>query len=364
MVEPLRLDAYLNKIYFDPAHAASFAGPRKLYHAVKKQGYSPTFSFIKQWVQDQEAFSIHKPVRRKFPRNKIVVADRDSQWDADLADMQDVKNDNDNVAYLLVIIDLFSRFAWVRPIKTKSAKDVKAAFQSVLSGNRKAIKLRTDQGKEFNNHVLKKYLKDQGVHYFTTQNEGKANYAERLIKTIKSKIIKYLTHNNTRRYIDRLPEFVQSYNNSIHRSIGMAPAKVTKKIAKTLWWKQYKPKAAMTVIPYKFRVGNVVRISFLKTTFTREYDQRWTGELFIVTRRYRVQGIPHYQLNDYAGEDIKGSFYNEELQKVDIDSNSAFKVENILKRRTRKGKQEVLVKWLRWPDKYNSWEPAENVKNL
>lgn len=358
MVEPLRLGDYLNKIYFDPEHPASFAGPRKVYQTVKKVGYTPTFSFIKQWVQDQDAYSIHKPVRYKFPRNRIVVADRDSQWDADLADMQDIKSDNDGVAYLLVVIDLFSHYAWVHPIKTKSAKDIKAAFQVILNGNRKPKQLRTDQGKEFDNHTLNKYLKDLGIKYFTTL--GKANYAERLIKTIKSKIFKYLTHNNTRRYIDQLQDFVTSYNNSVHRSIGMVPSNVTKKVAKTLWWKQYKPRRPLTNKAYQFRVGNRVRISFLKTVFAREYHQRWTGELFIVTHRYRVQGIPHYNLKDYAGEEIKGSFYTEELQKVDVDP--TFKVEKILKRRTRKGRKEVLVKWLRWPDQYNSWELASTAQ--
>ena len=151
-------------------------------------------------MKDQEAYSLHKPVRYKFPRNKIVVSGRDVQWDADLADMQDVKEANDGVAYLLVVIDLFSRYAWVRPLKTKSAKDVKVAFESIFEGTtRKPQKLRTDQGKEFNNHVLKKYLEDTGIKYFTSQNEGKANYSERLIKTIKGKIIRFLTHTNRRR---------------------------------------------------------------------------------------------------------------------------------------------------------------------
>ena len=358
----MELEQYLSKIYFDPAHPVSYGGPRKVYNAVKKVGYTPTFSFIKQWVQDQEAFSIHKAVRYKFPRNKIVVADRDSQWDADLADMQDIKDDNDGVSYLLVVIDLFSRYAWVRPVKSKSAKEVKEAFQDIFEQGRKPGKLRTDQGKEFNNRILNHYLNDQGVQYFTTQNEGKANYAERLIKTLKSKIIKYLTHNNTRRYIDKLQDFVQSYNNSVHRSIGMAPSKVTKKVAKTLWWKQYKPKNKTNKLKYKFRKDDLVRISFLKGTFAREYDQRWTGELFIVIQRYRLQGIPHYKLKDYSGEEIKGSFYNEELQKVNVEN--TFKVETILKRRTRKGVKEVLVKWLRWPKKYNSWEPEANLKDL
>jgi len=221
------LDQYLTKIYFDPKHPASYSGPRKVYQLVKKVGYNPTYKFIKEWIQDQEAYSIHKPARYTFPRQRIVPTDRDNQWDADLMDMQDLKEDNDGVAYLLVVIDLLSRYAWLRPLKSKSASEVKTAFEDIFSGGRKPEKLRTDKGKEFVNNTLKKYLKDQDIDYFTTQNEGKANYAERLIKTIKNKIIRFITHNNTRRYIDKLQDMVDSYNHTVHRSIGMQPAKVT-----------------------------------------------------------------------------------------------------------------------------------------
>ena len=358
------LEQYLNEIYFDPKHPASYSGPRKVYLQVKRAGYNPTYQFIKEWLQDQETYSIHKPVRYKFPRTRIIPTDRDNQWDADLADMQDIKEDNDGISYLLVVIDLLSRYAWVRALKTKSAREVKAAFEIIFKSGRKPEKLRTDQGKEFNNHILKKYLKDQNIKYFTSQNEGKANYSERLIKTLKNKIIRWLTHNNTRRYIDKLEDIVKSYNNSTHRSIGMAPADVTKQIAKSNWWKWYKPEKPVKVRAYRFRVGDIVRISFLKNTFSREYDQHWSGELFSITRRYRSQGIPLYTLKDYSGEEIKGTFYTEQLQKVHIEPNQVFKVERILKRRNRKGKKEVLVKWLRWPEKYNTWEPEENLKNL
>ena len=358
------LGQYLNKIYFDPSHPASYSGPQKVYQTVKKAGFNPTYKFIKQWLQDREAYSIHKPVRYTFPRQRIIPTDRDNQWDADLTDMQDIKEDNDGVSFLLVVIDLLSRFAWVRPLKTKSAREVKDAFEDIFRGGRKPEKLRTDKGKEFVNNTLKKYLKDQGVKYFTSQNEGKANYAERLIQTLKSKIIRYITHNNTRRYIDQLQDFVHSYNHTVHRSLKIAPAKVTKKKAKTLWWRLYRPKQPVKIRSYKFNVGNTVRISFLKNIFTRAYDQRWAGELFTITERYRVQGIPQYKLKDYSGEPIQGAFYNEELQKVDVEPGHTFKIEKILKRRTRKGKKEVLVKWLRWPDKYNSWEPEENIADL
>ena len=358
------LGEHLNKIYFDPSHPASFGGPRKLYTAVKNDKYNPTFSFIQQWVQNQEAYSIHKPARHKFPRNRVVVTGRDDTWDVDLMDMVDINADNDGIKYLLVVIDIYSKYLWVRPLKNKTAKEIKMAMEDILNINKKTKKIRSDKGKEFDNSLLKTFLKDKGIYYYVTQNEGKANYAERVIKTLKNKIIRYLTHNNTRRYIPVLQDFVTSYNNTVHRTLGMKPSQMTKKVARASWWKIYKPKAVYKVKPYKFRIGDTVRISFLRGKFDKEYDQKFSGELFTVTKRYRRSGIPVYHLKDYHDEPIIGSFYTQQLQKVVMDPAQTWKVEKVLKRRTRKGVKEVFIKWLRWPDRFNSWIPAADLQDL
>lgn len=353
------MQEYLREFYFDPNHPSSFSGPRKVYRELKKAGYKPTYKSIEEWVSNAEAFSLNRPARKKFLRQRIIVTDIDAQWDIDLTDMKHWSEFNDGVTFILVAIDILSRYAWLRALKTKQAKEVKEVIASIFAEGRKPGKLRSDKGTEFNNKILKKYLKDHNVHYFTTQNEGKANYSERCIKTIKSKIIRYMTHNNTRRYVDKLQDFVNSYNNTFHRSIGMPPAKLTKEVAKNIWWKLYKPKNTLKHRSYKYKVGDIVRISFLKNTFSREYDERWSGELFSIVHRYRSQGIPLYKLKDYGGEEIKGSFYTQEIQKV--DPGEVFKVEKVLKRRTKNGEKQVLIKWLRWPDKYNSWEPESSI---
>ena len=88
----------------------------------------------------------------------------------------------------------------------------------------------SDEGTEFIGQKVQRVFKNFGVHHFVTQNEVKANYAERAIKTIKGKIYKFFTHKQTHHYIDILQDVTGAYNNSVHRSIGMAPAKVTEKI--------------------------------------------------------------------------------------------------------------------------------------
>ena len=111
---------------------------------------------------------------------------------------------------------------------------------------------------------------------------------------------------------------------------------------------------------YKFEIGDYVRISHTKKAFSREYDQRWTGELFKVVDRCWKQEHPTYTLHDYAGDTVEGTFYEEELQKVI----PFYSVEKVLKRRQRRGHpKEVLARWLHWPPKYDSWIPESHLRD-
>ncbi len=213
---------------------------------------------------------------------------------------------------------------------------------------------------------MKKYLKDTGIDHFVTQNETKANYAERVIKTIKHKIYRYILKNNSYRYVDALPDIVTSYNNTNHRSLGTTPSSVTKNNESESRLRQYlirRPSEAKPIHKMKYNVGDIVRISHVRGVFDREYSQKWTGELFKVKSRYLRQNIPVYKLDDWEGESVLGTFYEQELQSVRVDENTTFRIDKILKRRKRGNLKEVLVRWLHWPEKYDSWIPEIDVKD-
>ena len=114
---------------------------------------------------------------------------------------------------------------------------------------------------------------------------------------------------------------------------------------------------------YKFKIGEQVKLSFLKRPFERAYDQTFTGEVFHVTERMMKQGIPVYTLKDYNNGPILGYFYEGEMQKAFVNEDTVYKIENILKSRKRRGRKEVLVKWLGWPSKFNSWILESQVKD-
>ena len=213
------LNRFLSRVYVSPKHAASFSGLDKLYRMAKNQFPSVTRKEIQKWAENNLSYSLHKPSRRTFKRNKVYAPEIDSLWEADLAFVQDVAKENDGVNYLLVIIDVLSKYVWVRAMKN--------AFDSILSEGRKPEKLRTDKGTEIVNESFQQYLKKKGIQFYTANNEPKASVVERVNRTLKSKLYRYFTAVNSLRYIDVLQDLVDSYNNTYHRSIGRAPATVS-----------------------------------------------------------------------------------------------------------------------------------------
>ena len=114
--------------------------------------------------------------------------------DADLADMQLISKFNEAFSFLLCVVDIFCKYAWVVPLKDKKGITITNAFQKILKeSNRKTNKIWVDKGSEFYNSSFKKWLKDNDIEMYSIHNEGKSVVAERFIRTLKNKIYKYMT---------------------------------------------------------------------------------------------------------------------------------------------------------------------------
>ena len=140
------------------------------------------------------ANELHKPIIGKFNKRKVYSSFKDNIWGVDLADMQLLSKFNKGIKYLLCIIDLFSKYAFVVPLKDKKGISIVNAFQSILNKSKKKTKkIWVDKGSEFFNASFKKWLQDNDIVMYSTNNEGKSVVAERFIRTLKSKIYKYMT---------------------------------------------------------------------------------------------------------------------------------------------------------------------------
>ena len=113
---------------------------------------------------------------------------RDNIWGLELADMQSLSKYNKGIKYLLCTIDLFSKHAWVIPLKDKKGTSIVNAFQKIILERRKPNKIWVDQGSEFYNQSFKKLLKINNIEMYSTFNERKSVVVERFIRTLKNKI--------------------------------------------------------------------------------------------------------------------------------------------------------------------------------
>lgn len=301
------------------------------------------------------------------------------QWGADLASVSNIAKYNDGVNYLLLVIDVFSKYLFVKPLKSKRAKEIVEAFDSILQEGGEAHYLHIlyfDKGSEFNNRLFKSYLQKRDIKCFTTQNENiKVSPVERVIRTFRNKMHKLFQSKRSYRYLEQLDDITKSYNTTPHNSLPdhMSPADVNEENEAKVWdymyntynkssnrtYQQYKSQSR-----FKYKVGDLVRLAYNKYTFQRDYQQKWTSEIFKITERSLDQGLPIYKVADFLDENIAGSFYEQEIQRVNKSQNALWIVEKILKRRKRSGIEEYLVKYEGWPDKFNSWVRKDDIYDI
>ena len=175
---------------------------------------------------EQLAKELHKLIIKKFKKRKVCSSFRDNISVVDLADMQLISKFNTGVRYFC-IIDMFSKYVWVVPLKDKKDETTFNAFQKVLDkSDRKTNKIWVDKGSEFSNSPFKKWLNGNDIEMYSTHNEGKYVVAERFIITLKSKIFKYMTSVLKNVYIDKLDDIVNEYNNTYHRTIKTKPVHI------------------------------------------------------------------------------------------------------------------------------------------
>lgn len=354
--------ALLSKVYYDPSHPASFSTVNKLWEAVKKKVPK---SEVLQWLQAQDAYTLHKTVKKRFKRNKFYVDNIDDLWQADLNDMQSLKKYNDGYNYLLTVIDVFSKHAWVRPLRKKTGTDVSKAFENIFQeSKRKPVHLETDKGREFLNKPFQEFLKSNNVGFYHSNNPDiKASIVERFNRTLKTKMWRLFTSKSTYQYLDQLPLLIQGYNSSFHRSIGMAPRQVNASNVLQVWNNLYNRSNILPIAKPKFVIGDSVRITREKMIFLKGYESNWSEELFRITKVIRRHPIV-YTIADWNGEMIEGTFYEHELQRVRVGENTLFKIDKILESRGSGTRREVKVKWRGYPDSYNSWIAASQVRSL
>ena len=225
--------------------------------------------------------------------------------------MQSLSKKNKGIKYLLCAIDLYSKYAFVVPLKYKKGISVTNGFNKIIKQSvTKPKKIRVDQGSEFYNNDFKKWLSSNDISMYSTYNEGKSVVAERFIRTLKNKLYKHMTASGKNVYYNVLHDVVSEYNNTKHNTIKMKPKDVGYN-NKRVYIDEHNEKSAT------YNVGDRVRISKFKNIFAKGYTPNWSKEIFIVNKINDTAPYT-YNLKDLNDEEIVGSFYDRELQKTKL----------------------------------------------
>jgi hypothetical protein len=359
------MESLLKGVYYNLGSPGVYSGINNVYREVKKLDPLIKLSDVKDFLLKQDTYTLHRGIRRNFKRKKTVACGIDTDWQADICDMQSLKKHNKGYAYILTVIDVLSKFAWAEPVKDKSPATVAKAFKKILdTSGRHPWRLYTDKGWEFRGKPFQDLLDKYNVQYLSTESPDiKASVAERFNRTLKSKLWKHFTTKKTFCFLDCLQDIVSSYNNSFHSSIKRRPVDVSQsnetEVRRVLYGGPVQLRARSPV-KFQFNIGDTVRIAKYKGVFEKGYLPNFTEEVFTIKNRIGSQP-PTYKIEDFGKEEISGVFYEPELVKV-VKTDEIYKIETVLKKRKRKGQTELLVKWLGYPDKFNQWIKESDLR--
>lgn len=302
----------LLQIYENPSHPAGLSNPKKLYDAVKRNNIS--FRVVNSFLETQDSYTKHKAPKYQYKRRPVTSPTINFRFQADLMVMDKIYRQNSFYKYILVVIDVLSRFAWAFPLKTKKASEVAEAFDKLFS-KVKPKYVQNDFGTEFYGQDVQRIFKKHGVEMYSTYSNVKASVVERFIRTLRQKINHFMVHNQTKRYIDHLQTIIDSYNHTKHSRTKLIPAETTLDNQMEAWHNSFDKQLSRKRI-IKFKLNDYVRILVKKKLFTKGRAQTFSNTIYQVAEIVNSNPVT-YKLKDSQGI-VMGSFYNEELCKVSI----------------------------------------------
>jgi hypothetical protein len=302
----------MEEAYYNPSHPGSFGGVQRLYKSIKKTKLQKVRAFL----ESQAAYSKHKQRYGAFPRRKVTSPYKDYLWQADLVFVLKHKKQNKGFAYILTAIDVLSRYGFAIPVKDKSANEMIRAFSEIFRTGRKPKYIQTDSGKEFFNKKFHSFLNDHGIGHYHNYSDLKACVVERFNRTIMTRLSKYFTFKQSTKYLEVLPEIVESYNASVHRSIGISPKDVSIENEMEVWEKSNKDLYTKTFRKPKLKLHDKVRLCKNRGAFVKGFAPSYTSEIFEISEVMNNSVPVTFRVRDVNNETISGIFYEQELGKV------------------------------------------------
>ena len=321
------------------------------YSAIKSK---KTLGLGNNFTMEDLSEELNKSVINKFERKKIIINHIDEIHSCDLVDMIKYSRVNRGYKYIFTNIDIFSKYAFAFPIKSKTIKDIKPCFQKIFK-ERKPLYIWSDQESSFFSKEMLKFFEDNNVKIYHTHSNLKAVVIERFNRSLRELMMKSFVKNNDTIWFNILPKLIKKYNDRYHHTIRMKPIDVNKTNEKHIKNTIYNYNVT-TKIP-KFKINDLVRISLKRRELFDKPSAniKWSEELFKIYKIIKSNVIT-YQLKDMNDEIIKGIFYEKELQKT-RNTSDEYIIEKVLKT----NKNKIYVKFRGYPNKFNSWIDKNSV---
>lgn len=285
-----------------------YPGYSKLYSVAKEHGY--TSEQVKKFLSKIEVQQLHKRKTQRKKYSKIISLILNDQWQMDLVDMSNYSKFNKGIHYLLTIVDVFSRFAYVLPLKSKTQDEIFNSLQELFKKVTPNI-IFSDNGSEFINKKVQKLFQEYKIKHFTFDpgNHNSLGIIERFNQTFKNIIYKHFTAKNTNKYIDDLNKYVKAYNNRIHDTLGMSPNNASKKPDLT---RDIQMQLAKHNQLENIPDDTKVRIPIETNIFgNRSFVQKWSNEIYTTVKSGKL-----YKVKDNEGNVINKKYRYYELQPI------------------------------------------------
>ena len=349
----------INEEYFKDK-PYSFGGKYRLYDIYSRKD-------VDKALKANDTYTKFKRYKRSKTYSPIYVYQKRELFQSDVVffTRNDLVAQNDGFKYLFTTIDVFTKMAWVYPMKDNKCETVLKCFKDILKKcGEKPQRLNTDRGSELICKKFKSFLKDNTIHHYLSYSLRKCPVVERFNLTIQRLLYKMMNQKNTLKWVTLLDSAMEIYLNRTHRTIKMTPLEAEKNENATrlrkIYFEKYSKAGGKKQKP-KFKVGDTVRIFNERGQFHRGYMEDFSEEVFTISEIDTKLPVTRYKLKEYDGNEIIGSFFQNEL--ISYTPSDFYKID-ILDERGKGKKKEVLVSYRGYPSQYNEWKLLKDIKTL
>jgi hypothetical protein len=335
----------------------SFVQRDKRYKLTKRQ--------ITEWLQGEENYSYFSTKKKAKHYNPIVSPHGNYQIDVDSGYLRT----GAKKSLFVLATDVFTRKLAARSVPNLKGKTVSNALKSILNEFGKIEKIRTDYGTELNNQWVNSLLKEKHIDHIRAFPPLKASQAERYIKEVKKQLYKIVHKTGKKNWETHLQSVIKAHNNrSLTTLDGYTPNEVSsdKSIQDRLWfhfrerWLKQTPHPQ----PYKYKVGDAVRYKLTLGALGKDFEQKNSSAVYFITQRSNPNNIARYKLKTHDNKSLGGTFTENQLQKVSIDSETKYRIQEIVQRRTKDGIKQVRVRWEGYGWKDDTWLDESEIEHL